>query len=176
MEAAQNDSDFYPGSVAHALVGFEVAVADYERRQCDLDEAHYHLKRITSQLDYARICMEETEAQLAVVVMQVNSSDPGSSDHNALVVELDKVNDAMVKNVARYEVALARHQFAMQKFESERASIRETRDIATALRGELSRSLQDGSLQQACNDPEFHPQDTLNKLSDAAYRYFRLSA
>lgn len=176
MNAAQNDSEFRRASVAQAFAGFEVAVAEYERGQSALDEARYQLNRATAQLDYARVCLDEIEAELDVVVMQFNMSNPDAPDYYALMAELDLASDKMLRDTEKYEKALAQHQFATARFESERASSREYSNIACALRGELSRSLQEVGMQQASNDPHYFSEQALDELSDAAYRFYRRSA
>lgn len=176
MNTAQNDSDFSSASVSQAFAGFEVAVAEYERGQSALDEARYRLDRATAELDYARVCLEEIEAELEVVVTEFNMSVPSAPDYYALMAELDLASDTMLRNTERYETALVKHQFAIERFEAERRSSREHSDIACALRGELSRSLRDAGMQHASNDANFYSEQALDELSDAAYRFYRRSA
>jgi hypothetical protein len=175
MNAAQNDSDFFPDPLAKAVAGFEVAVADFERGHTALDEARYHLDRAKSQLEYAKLCVDESDAELEVVVMQFNASYPDADDYYALMAELDLASDTMMRNTATYESAFARHRIASDLYESQLASYREHREIACAIRGELLRSLQEVESAEASNDPHYAVFDH-NALSDAAYRFYRRPA
>ncbi len=176
MSSAQNDRQYKVPPVAEVVAGFEVAVADYERGQSVLDEARYRLDRMESQLEYAKLTLNESDAHLEVAVMKYNSTPPDDPQYHTLLAEMDLASDTMLRNSERYELAVAQYRFALEKFESELATSRETFDVANSLCGELIRSVGDDTNREASNDPHYHGDSALQDLSDAAYRFYRESA
>jgi len=176
MGPAQNDLEYQPDSTDAALADFEAAVAEYQRGRSSFDEAHYVLARARSQLDYARVCVDETDAELDVIATLFNLSHPEEPDYYALMAELDLVNGAMLRNSELLEEAVTRHQLASERYEAERSRNRESIEIANAMMVELSQVLEGLDTRAAANDPDFNAESLLYELSDAAYRYYRLSA
>lgn len=175
MSSAQNDCEYRRNTVDQACTAFESAVAQYERNRPALEEARYRLYRARSQLDYARVCVDESEAEVDVIATQFNFCKPEDPSYYTLLAELDLASDRMLRTTEWFEKALAQHQLASEQFEEERLSNCECIDTANALCAELSEALNNMDLDVASNDPYYNVDIILDDLSDEAYRFYRLS-
>lgn len=177
MNIAKNDTYYESLSVDQVCAGYETAIIDYEQGQSSLKQAAKALDLAGVELEYARLSREEADVQLEVVVLEFNASHPDDSAYPALMAELDLASDHMFLKTEECELAEAKHQLATECYQAELASSSEKLNVATALRTELVASIQELAVgDDASNDAYYSPEQTLNGLSDNAYRFFKQAA
>lgn len=149
-----------------SAIGFEAAVADYEKLWGSYQAAELLVDITESEMKAAKAAMDDAIDEVDTIAVAFNNSSPSQPEFDNLLYQLDVSRDRMIEATDQYEVADERYRMACDQYHSNVRSVEESFDVVRSLRVQLERSVFVGV--NAANDAEYDAAGVLETLSDGA--------